>query len=209
MPPPLCCRDRFRARRAPPAPLYALATALAVTRLYLGVHYPRRPRRCGARTALAHSRRLVRPREGRHRRPAERGKSTLFNALTQAGAEAANYRSRRSSRMSRSSRSVTIASSRLRRSSAQASSCSTRFPSRHRRAVAARIAARGLATASSPHSRDRRDPPCRRAHSDERVVTRGRVDRYTTSRRSRRSSSSPIWSRLSAGSIAWCAPRGR
>ncbi len=25
---------------APPAPLYALATALAVTRLYLGVHYP-------------------------------------------------------------------------------------------------------------------------------------------------------------------------
>ena len=30
----------FARAGAPPAPLYALATALAVTRLYLGVHYP-------------------------------------------------------------------------------------------------------------------------------------------------------------------------
>ena len=81
-------RPRPVPRRCPPLPLYATAGAMALSRPYLGVHYPSDV----AAGALL----------GAGRGPAARvrigivglpnaGKSSLFNALTRAGAAAANY----------------------------------------------------------------------------------------------------------------------
>src|SRR6185503_16151573 len=71
----------FAAARAfgaliPGAPLQLAAAAMALSRLYLGVHYPSDVA-AGAAVGLVGM--------------PNAGKSSLFNALSQAGAEAANY----------------------------------------------------------------------------------------------------------------------
>ena len=82
-------------------PLYALAVGLRCSRLYLGVHYPSDVL-AGARAGqtMAASAAVASVADGAAARMSTRigivgmpnaGKSSLFNALTKAGAEAANY----------------------------------------------------------------------------------------------------------------------
>ena len=74
-------------RVLPAPPLYAAAGAMALTRPYLGVHYPS--------DVVAGARARASPREAAVKIGIvglpNAGKSSLFNALTRAGAPAANY----------------------------------------------------------------------------------------------------------------------
>ena len=79
---------RAYGRWCPPAPLYAAAAAMAASRVYLGVHYPSDV--AGGRAARAGHGERGAMKVGIVGMP-NAGKSSLFNALTRAGAEAANY----------------------------------------------------------------------------------------------------------------------
>ena len=83
----------FAAARAfgvllPAGPLYGAAVAMGASRLYLGVHYPSD---VAAGAALGSRRGEPRPMKVGIVGMPNAGKSSLFNALTRAGAEAANY----------------------------------------------------------------------------------------------------------------------
>ena len=74
----------------PRAPLYAVAGAMALSRPYLGVHYPSDIAGGGALGDARGTLRCTAMKIGIVGLP-NAGKSSLFNALTRAGAQAANY----------------------------------------------------------------------------------------------------------------------
>ena len=194
----------------PAPPLYAVAAAMALSRPYLGVHYPtdvagRRAARAGGRAAA---------REDRHRRPAERGQVLALqraHARRRAGGQLpVHHASSRTwpwcgvpdERLERVAETVGAHADRARDDRS-----STTSPAW----CAAPTRARGSATSSSATSArpTRSCTWCARTTTRRWSIPRAASTRSPTSRRSRRSCCTPTSSRPSAGSSGWPSRRSR
>ena len=207
---------RTRPRRSPRPVLSGAAAlrrstrprgAMALTRPYLGVHYPSDVGRRRAARLRRRSPELTRTVKIGIVGLPNAGKSSLFNALTRAGAAAANYPF---TTVEPNVAVVGVPDERLDRVAETIGATpvvhETIAVPRHRRARARRARrARGSATSSSATSArpTRSCTSCAPTTTRRWCTPRAASTRSRTSRRSRRSCSTPTSSRPSAGSSAW------